>query len=311
MRSFHHRDYPTDRLASGRTQSVSVCVPVRNEAKTIASVVETLSRLRAAGVVDEIVVVDAASTDGSAEIAAAGGATVYQQDALEPQLGRALGKGDALYRALGVLAGEIICFVDGDSEDFGPHFVRGLIGPLLEDPALELVKGHYSRPFRTGATSIEDGGGRVTELMARPLLNLFYPELAGFRQPLAGELAARRAVLERLPFTTGYGVEIGLLVDAWAAVGTAALAQTDLGRRQNRHQPLSELSPMAYAVLLAVARRLAAAGRLGGPLPETLLHPVDGVLVERPVPLVERPPRAARGLSGRPPRQAPPRSRAL
>jgi glucosyl-3-phosphoglycerate synthase len=201
-----------------------------------------------------------------------------------------LGKGDAMWRALRVLHGEIVCFVDADSEEFGAHYVRGLIGPLLCTPEISFVKGFYRRPFRHGETTFPDGGGRVTELTARPLLNMFFPELAAVQQPLAGEIAARRDALERLPFVTGYGVDIALLIDAYTMLGLDAIAQVDLHVRQNAHQPLRDLGPMAYAVLQAVCSRLAREGRLTGPLPTTFIAPgADGPhsVVSDPV---QRPP---------------------
>src|SRR5204863_8367546 len=201
------------------------------------------------------------------------GAEVYGQRELKPELGEVLGKGDALWRALSVLQGEIVCFLDADSEHFGPHFVSGLLGPLLDDERIAFVKAFYRRPFRFGDLTLPDEGGRVTELTARPLLNLFYPDLAGFEQPLAGEVAIRRSLLERLPFATGYGVEIAMLIDAYSAVGLDGLAQVNLDVRQNAHQPLRELTGMASAVLRAVAVRLEREGRLRGPLPSALLLP--------------------------------------
>jgi glucosyl-3-phosphoglycerate synthase len=178
-----------------------------------------------------------------------------------------------MWRALSILSGELICFLDADSEGFGAHFVCGLLGPLISRPETSFVKGCYRRPFRIGDTVFPDGGGRVTELTARPLLNLFYPELAGIDQPLAGELAARRELLERLPFVTGYGVDVALLLDAYSAVGLDGLGQVDLDVRQNAHQPLRDLGPMAYAVLHAVASRLEREGRLDGPLPASFTSP--------------------------------------
>src|SRR5438067_5752459 len=210
---------------------------------SIRASLEQLLPLRSAGVVDQIVVVDN-STDGTPEIARALGAEVHDQEDLMPKLGPVLGKGDAMWRALPVLTGEVVCFLDADSERFGTHFACGLIGPLLARPGLSFVKGYYRRPFRVGSTVFPDGGGRVTELTARPLINLFYPELAGVEQPLAGEVAARRELLEQLPFATGYGVDIALLLDAYAAVGLDGVAQVDLDVRQNAHQPLRDLGPM-------------------------------------------------------------------
>jgi glucosyl-3-phosphoglycerate synthase len=185
-----------------------------------------------------------------------------------------------------------VVFVDADSEGFGPHFASGLAGPLVCEPAgIEFVKGSYRRPFKLGDVSLPEGGGRVTELTARPLLNLFYPELAGFRQPLAGEFAATRELLERLPFATGYAVEIAMLIDAWRDVGLDGLAQVDIEIRMNRHQPLGDLAPMAYTVLRAVCARLEREGRLEAvEEANKLLLPMDEGLELREVDLVERPP---------------------
>ena len=285
-----HGEFSAARLAATRESSVSVCLPARNEAHTIGAILQELLPLRDRGVFDQIVVVDR-SSDGTAEIARSLGAEVHSQDDLMPELGPVLGKGDAMWRALSVLTGEVICFLDADSEQFGAHFACGVLGPVLCHPEISFVKGFYRRPFRIGGTTVPDGGGRVTELTARPLLNLFYPDLAAIRQPLAGEIAARRDLLEQLPFATGYGVDIGLLIDAYAAAGLEALAQVDLDVRQNAHQPLQDLGPMAYAVLQAVAVRLEREGRLRGPLPTAFaLGAADGppgIAVAEPV---ERPP---------------------
>jgi glucosyl-3-phosphoglycerate synthase len=281
VRSFHHAEFPAERLRAVREETISVCVPAREEAATIAGVVAPLVALREAGVIDEVVVLDDDSLDGTGAIAAALGADVARPAALLPEFGPVLGKGDAMWRALSVLRGDLLCFVDADSEDFGAHFVCGLLGPLACVPGVQFVKGFYRRPFKNGGTAVlPTGGGRVTELTARPLLAAFYPELAAIRQPLAGEFAARRDLLERMPFCTCYAVEMGLLLDVWADAGTTALAQVDLDSRQNRHQPLENLTPMAAAVLGAVTSRLRRAGRLAG-----ATEGCDGAL-ERP-PFVE------------------------
>ena len=287
--TYGHEAFSADRLAAARESTVSVCLPARNEARTIGPILEQLMPLRELGVVDQIVVVDH-SSDGTAEIARALGAEVHAQNELVPEVGPVLGKGDAMWRALPVLTGEVVCFLDADSEHFGAHFACGVLGPVLSRPEVSFVKGFYRRPFRVGETTFPDGGGRVTELTARPLLNLFYPQLAAIRQPLAGEIAARRDLLERLPFATGYGVDIGLLIDAYADVGLEAIAQVDLDVRQNAHQPLRDLGPMAYAVLRVVAVRLEREGRLRGPLPATFTATgidTPGVGLAEPI---ERPP---------------------
>jgi len=282
MRSFHQADFPAERIAADRGDlTISVCVPASECAATIGGVVCALAALRGDGAIDEVVVVDAGSADGTAEIAArAGASSVLQEATLEPDLGPVLGKGDAMYRALGTITSDIVCFVDGDSDAFDPALACGLIGPLACEPDVRFVKGAYRRPFTAGELEIPDGGGRVSQLLARPLLARFYPELAGIRQPLAGEVAARRDLLDELPIATGYAVEIAMLIDAWATAGSGALAQSDLGERRNAHQTLSALAPMADAVLGAVATRLEREGRL-----------VPGV--DAPAAAVERPPRRA------------------
>jgi glucosyl-3-phosphoglycerate synthase len=289
-RSYRHADFGRDAPTWRSRPTVSVCLPARDESATIGPIVTELVALRELGLIDEVVVIDAASHDSTAALAARAGAVVFDQHELRPEFGVVLGKGDAMWRALSVLEGEIVCFLDSDTQAFGGHFALGLIGPLVSDPELEFVKGAYRRPFKAGGVEMPDGGGRVNELMARPLLTRFYPELAAVRQPLAGEFASRRELLERLPFFTGYGVEIGLLIDAYRVAGLDGLAQVDLGVRQNRHQPLRELGPMAYAVLGAVTRRLEEEGRLRSPRPEFFLTN-DAVGAEvRDTELIERPP---------------------
>lgn len=271
-RTYHHSAFPPERLAAGRRATVSVCVPAREEAATIGPIVETLLGLRDRGVLDQVVVVDADSADGTADVAARAGAEVHSESSLLPHMGPVLGKGDALWRSLSVLTGEVVCFLDGDTEGFGPHFACGMVGPLLLVPQVRFVKGCFRRPFRAGDVTLPAGGGRVTELTARPLIGRFFPELAEVRQPLAGEVAAHRDLLVRLPFATGYGVEVGLLLDAHREVGLDALAQVDLDVRLNRHQPLSALGGMAGAVLEAVAVRLEREGRLADAGPRSLVE---------------------------------------
>ena len=272
---------------SKRATSTSVVIPTKACGSTIADVLtRTVEPLRARGLVDELVVVDAASSDGTADRARAHGARVVQQDAIAPAHGPALGKGDAMWRALQITTGDIVCFLDGDTEDPSPAHLCGLLGPLLSDPGIELVKGAFERPFKAGEQRLAHEGGRVTELMARPLLNLHVPLLAGFAQPLAGEFAARRGLLERLAFPVGYGVEIAVLIDALREVGLDGLAECHLGTRQNRHQPLRALSEMAFAVLAAVERRVGGARTASG---GHYLRPWDDGTVVR-VPIAERPP---------------------
>jgi len=223
-------------------------------------------------VVDEVIVVDSRSVDGTAAVARAAGAIVVSQDDVTRGLPPMQGKGDAMWAGLAVASGDVVAFVDGDVHPFFPHFVTGLIGPLLTDPAVSFVKGFYHRPLASGGYSEPDGGGRVTELLARPLLNLFWPDLAGFVQPLAGEAAGRREILDRVPFVSGYGVEIAMLVDLLDLAGLDALAQVDLGERAHRNQGNEALGQMAAQILLTAWSRLARQGRVdtSTPLPSLL-----------------------------------------
>ena len=258
LRRLHHSGFPAARVAAGRSETVTVCVPARDEAANIAATVGHLVALREAGVVDQVLVVDD-STDRTAEIAAAAGAEVHDQSSLHPEYGPVEGKGDAMWRALSVCRGEIVCFLDADSADFGERFPCGLIGAVASGE-VDFAKGVYRRPFTAHGVTEPTGGGRVTELTARPLLQHFFPELTQFGQPLAGEIAARRDLLEKLPFATGYSVDIALLIDAWREVGLERMAEVDLDVRQNRHRPLDELGPMAHAVAAGVLSRAAREG---------------------------------------------------
>jgi glucosyl-3-phosphoglycerate synthase len=237
---------------------VSVVIPARNEEATVGTIVATIRRhlTERAALVDEIVVVDSRSTDATAAVARTAGARVVSQDEMTRGLPRLEGKGDALWAGLAASTGDIVAFVDGDLREFSPHFVTGLLGPLFSDPSVEFVKGFYHRPL-AGAAGVEpDGGGRVTELSARPLLNLFFPELAGVVQPLAGEYAGRRRTLERIPFVSGYGVEIAMLIDLLDMVGLDALAQVDLGERHHRHQGTEALGRMSAQIMMTTWSRL-------------------------------------------------------
>jgi len=287
IRRFHHSEFDARGLLELKTEPVAVVLPAREVADTIGQIVERLRSLDP--LIDQIVVVDADSRDGTAEVAAAAGAEVHQESELVPELGPARGKGDAMWRALGVLRAELVVYLDSDTRDFSPHFATGMLGPLLRHPGVDFVKGFFRRPYLgPDGEPLRADGGRVTELTARPLLSAFYPEVAAFVQPLAGEVAARRSLLERIPFATGYAVETAMLLHARDALGgTDAMAQVDLDVRLNRHQPLGELGPMAYAVLRVVLDRLRAEGRLTDDESPPLLT-ADGGLVH--VDVVERPP---------------------
>lgn len=232
---------------------ISVCLPARNEEATVGQIVATVHRnlVDHAPLVDEVVVMDDGSTDATAEAAAWEGARVVAVDDVLPDLPRGSGKGNALWASLYVCEGDVVCWLDADVRNFGPHFVTRLLEPLLTDRGVGFVKGYYRRPLHGEAT----GGGRVTELMARPVISALFPHLAGFVQPLAGEYAGRRTLLETVPFVEGWGVEIGLLIDLVANFGIEAIAQVDLDVREHRNRTLDELAPQAMAILVTGLRR--------------------------------------------------------
>jgi glucosyl-3-phosphoglycerate synthase len=285
-RSFHHSRYDESLLRS-RERTASVCLPARDCADTIGPIVELLAGLRSRDAIDQLVVIDGGSSDETARIAADAGASVFEEASLMAAYGPVQGKGDAMWRSLSVLDGDLICFLDADVLEFPVHYAIGLLGPLLEFDEVDFVKAFYRRPFRQAEISLADGGGRVNHLLARPALAIFYPALAGVRQPLAGEVAARRSLLERLPFRTGYGVEIAMLLDVLEQVGLDGMAQVDLGTHHNSHQPLLELTPMAYSVLGVIAERLEREGRLTELAPGPLLGDEPWL---QPPPGLERPP---------------------
>ena len=293
IRTFHHAQYEIDDLVARKgSQTVSVCLPARNEEQTVGPIVSAVrAQLVAAGLVDEVVVVDDHSTDATAARAFAAGARVVSAADLLPEYGEGHGKGEALWKSLHEAAGDLIVWCDADIVDFETQFVVGLLGPLLTVPDVGFVKGFYDRPVEDGG----DRGGRVTELVARPVLSLLFPELTALLQPLAGEYAGRRAVLEQLPFVEGYGVDIALLIDVTSRFGLDVLAQVDLGDRRHRHRPLDQLSPQATAIIQTVLRR---AGLRLSTLPVVLrrpgLEPLAIDVAERP-PLVTVPSYVAAG----------------
>jgi glucosyl-3-phosphoglycerate synthase len=314
---FRHRSYDYRRFSDLEEMgfrkralglTVSAVLPCRNVAETVGSIIDEIHAVnehtKGHPLVDQILAVDADSTDGTAEVAASRGAEVYSENELLSHYGGAHGKGDAMWRSLSVACGDLVMYVDADTRDFKPQLVYGILGPILHVPEVRFVKAAYRRPFKSYETVEVDGGGRVTELTAKPLFNLFYPELSGFVQPLAGEFVADKELFCSIPFLTGYAVEAGIMIDVLKRIGLGAMAQVDLGTRQNRHQPLRDLSRMSYAVLRAVARRMRQEGRLNQPrdpnLPEQLfqfsdyLHAVatpEGLKLQEYVEeLVERPP---------------------
>ena len=238
--------------------TISLGLPALNEEKTIGLVIKRVkgALMDRVPLLDQLVVIDSDSTDRTREIAAELGVPVVRHSQVLPEMGSHVGKGEALWKSLHVLDGDIVAWIDTDISNIQPRFVHGLLGPLLREPRIQYVKGFYRRPLRQGLTLFAEGGGRVTELMARPLINLFFPELSGMIQPLSGEYAGRRALLESLPFFTGYGVEIGLLIDISEAAGLSAIGQVDLERRIHRNQPLSNLSQMSFTILQAAISKL-------------------------------------------------------
>ncbi len=249
----HYRDVPLRALIEAKAgQTVSVCIPAHDEAATVGWVVSRVRRFLVdrLGLVDEVLVIDDHSEDATAEVAAGAGAKVVSAADILPAIAGGRGKGEALWRSLHVAKGEIVLWCDADITDFGSRFVVGLLGPLLTDPSISFVKGFYERP-RTGSV----GGGRTTELMARPVIATLFPHLSSIIQPLSGEYGGRRSLLERLPFVRGYGVEIGMLIDVAETVGVEGIAQVDLGTRIHRNRDLDDLGPQALVVLQAALDR--------------------------------------------------------
>ena len=301
-RTRHHAQFAADVLLAAkraREVTVSVVIPARNEAPTVGKVAGMLRRtlLIDAGLLDEVLVVDADSTDGTGDVARAVGARVVRQSDVLPGAGTALGKGEALWKGLAASSGDLVVFIDADIQDIGPRFVLGLLGPLLLDEGVRFSKATYDRPLRLGDEVRPSGGGRVTELLARPLIAAFWPELAWLAQPLSGEYAGDRELLESLPFVRGYGVELAMLVDILATHGPDVIAQVDLGRRTHEHQSLDALGRMSAEILHVATDRLSRQGRLvlTDPLVTSLLQPQrdprgDLQMTSSEVVVAERPP---------------------
>ena len=312
-RTYHHLDFADiERLVSLKEEQglkVSVCLPTLNTADTVG---ETLRVFRTELVerhrlIDQLCIIDSRSTDGTLEIAASEGAQVFFDDEILPDLEPATGKGEALWKSLFVLEGDIIAWVDSDIENIHPRFAYGIVGPLLAEPEVGYVKAFYERPLKDAEGLRSTGGGRVTELTVRPVFNLFYPDLAGLIQPLSGEYAGRRSVLDSVPFFTGYGVETGLVLDIYRRFGLQALAQTDLEVRVHQNQSIEALSRMSFGIMQTVFRRLEHDNKLELKTePETVYNTIrsaggEYVTEQSEIKVVERPPmRSMQGHLERP-----------
>jgi glucosyl-3-phosphoglycerate synthase len=271
--TFHHSQFwDLKRLVEEKEKQgllLSLCIPTLNEEKTIGKELvlfksELMDRYP---LLDEIAVIDSGSTDRTLEVAEAFGADVYRSTDILPDLGSRRGKGENLWKAIYQLKGDIIVYVDADIKNIHPRFAYGLIAPLIYRPEIKYVKAFYDRPLATSKETRPLGGGRVTEILVRPLFSLFFPELSALVQPLSGEYAVRRELLERLPFPIGYGVETAHLIDTYSAWGLEAIAQTDLDSRVHRNQPTRDLGRMAFGILHAFLTRLRLHGIVSG-LPE-------------------------------------------
>jgi glucosyl-3-phosphoglycerate synthase len=272
--------------------TVSVVLPARDEEATVGTIVEAIRHafVERLPLVDELVVMDSGSTDRTACVAAAAGAQVVHVDDVLGRYGHVAGKGEALWKSLHVTTGDLVVFLDADVQAFDPRFVVGLLGPLLTDPDVGYVKGLYDRPLETTEGLVPTGGGRVTELTARPLLGALWPHLSGFVQPLSGEYAGRRRLLERVPFVSHYGVEFGLLIDLAELAGMDALAQVDLGTRKHSHQTDAALGRMAAQILQTALARCPALRVPGDTLVQFVRTGADVEAVTWDVGVLERPP---------------------
>lgn len=289
--SSHWTDWPAAAVHDMKAgERISVVIPARDEAPTIGGIVAGIRQdlMVDVPVVDELIVIDSDSTDDTAEVAERAGATVCSARDVRPDLGTYPGKGEALWKSQFVATGDILVFVDADLTGWGTHFVTGLLGPALRHRSL-LIKGYYDRILDDGSGAPSVAGGRVTELVARPLLNLRWPHLASVVQPLAGEWAIRRAAFEQLSVPVGYGVELAAVLDVTERWGLSALAQVDLGERAHVHQAEHDLGLMAAEILLTAARRAGVQIASEPSLAQFVRHG-DPSWRERPVPSVERPP---------------------
>ncbi len=266
--TFHHSDFMDIRklveLKEREGVTISLGLPTFNEEDTIVSeiIIFKSELMKNFPLIDELAIIDSGSTDRTCEFAAQYGADVYKAEEYLPEVGFHKGKGENLWKSLYLLKGDIIIWIDADITNIHPKFAYGLVGPLLTDRDLGFVKAFYERPLRVDGTLHPVGGGRVSALMIRPLFNTFFPELAGFIQPLSGEYAGRREMLEKIPFRIGYGVETGILIDIYQKFGLNCMAQVDLDRRIHRNQRLPALSKMSFAILQTFIDRLSSINKL-------------------------------------------------
>jgi glucosyl-3-phosphoglycerate synthase len=263
-------------LKDEQAQRVAIVLPTKSVVATLPTLITEIRALMApdVGLVDDFVVIDADSQDGTVAVAAERGVTLHQESTLLAEFGRARGKGDALWRGSSTVRdADILVFLDSDTENFSRDFVVGLLWPMLVRPEIAFIKGAFARPFTVGEIRTPSGGGRVTELLVRPLLNAFFPELSGFVQPLAGEFAVRRECLDAIRVMTGYAVEIGMLIDIWAEFGLDSMAQVHLGSRVNRHQSVEALSVMSHEVSTGLLVRAHEYGRMSTSTVNLTLRP--------------------------------------
>lgn len=266
-RTFHHSQFSDLSALVARKEklgvTISLCLPALNEERTIGREIKVLRRelVERFPLIDEIGVVDSGSTDRTREVSVRAGAVVHSAADYLPSMGEQQGKGENLWKSLFIFSGDIIVWIDSDIRNIHPKFVYGLVGPLLDHPDIGYVKAFYRRPIRLGRRKIP-GGGRVTELLVRPFLNMFYPDLALLAQPLSGEYAGRRAVLEQVPFFSGYGVEVGLLIDLEQRFGLGSIAQVDMDERVHRNQSIESLRRMSYVILSVMVERSEQLGKL-------------------------------------------------
>jgi glucosyl-3-phosphoglycerate synthase len=279
---------PAARLAAKGDRRISVVLPTLDEAPTIGGIVEAiLADPHTSHLVDQVLVVDSGSTDGTVEIARSAGAEVVDHRTLVPEAGVRVGKGEGMWKALAAAVGDVVVYLDGDLETFDPSWVDRLVEPLLVDDDLRLVKGSFDRPL--GPEQNRDGG-RVTQLVARPLLSSFFPELLGLRQPLSGEIAARRDALVELPFAPAFGVDIGLVIDTYQRWGLDALAQVELGERRHAHQSTADLARMAVTIMHTVFRRAGVTDVAGERFLQVVRDPDALHLEVHEIPSIEREP---------------------